>query len=443
MVAAVPAPSGSTVAGYRLGAQLGRGPLGRVYAATRQTGQPCSIKLFTPHRASPSGLERYAHLAGLAASTPGSDAVRLFEVVAAGDSPYVAMELAAGESLAAVLERGPLEWGEACSIVGRVARGLDALHAAGLMHGNLKPTNVMIAHEPGSPVDIRLLDVGSYVLRDHGEDGSTRAHDYFPVDFQAPEQLLGEKTGPPTDLYALGVIFYEMIAGERPFTGSIAEIAYAHLRASPPPLDGRFPALPSEVSALIMRLLDKDPAARPGAPTLMDALKAATQQPATTSFDEASTQFWKREQVPLTQTPEHTAVTPRAAAPVHQETVLLPPPPPPKPGDSGSITLIPADIGAEFLPERGSTTERRARMDTNPGNQPSATVFVNAHHIAQAKAPQLAASASAEKWWSRPPITDVLRFVRGPWPLQKKLLVINVVCMLVVLVGLAAIVSSR
>lgn len=447
MVAAVPAPPERSVAGYRLGALLGRGPTGKVYRATHEaSGRACALKLFNPHRVSPAGVKRFGELAGLAAATPGSGATAILEVVHAGDSPFVAMEFVPGEGLAAVLQRGPVAWGEACSILERIARSLAPLHGAGLVHGNLKPTNLALGPDAGGAPGVQLLDVGSQALRDHGEDDSTRAHDFFPVDYQAPEQLLGEAVGPPADLYALGVILYEMIAGERPFVGSIAEIAYSHLRTAPPALDRRVPAIPAELGALVSRLLAKDAPSRPDADALLGALRKLLRPNSPPSIDdEASTQLWRREEIAEASASEHTVVAPRStpASPAHPETVMLPPPPPPKPGDSGSITLIPADIGAEFLPDSQATTERRLRMDTSVGNNPSATVFVHPDHLAQVTAPPTPAPVASTRWWDQPIFARLRRPFKGPWPLQKKLLVLNVACMVVVIVGLAAILSSR
>lgn len=495
-----PSPPGTVLVGYRLEAQLGRGPIARVYHATHLArAQPCALKVFQPHRVDPAGLARFHRLAERAAAVPGAHAIPILEVHSDGPAAIVAMPL----SPHAPLPRGPVPWGEAVEITRKIARSLAALHRAGLVHGGLKPTNIRATGDPGA--GLHLLDVGAYALRGAEDQSATQVHDRLPVDYQAPEQILGESLDPSSDCYALGVILFELLSGRRPFAGKTAEIAYHHVRAAPPPI-GR-EGLPPALERLVQRLLVKADRRRerPQAGEIAEILEPLRQDQDQEPSDECSTQLWSRRaapttppttprpasppslaQAPQTQVglrPPHSAaerparphdphdphdpqtqvgLRPRSAAerpgpqraapppasphtqviarpdrpgPPSGQTVLLPPPPPS--ADSGALTLIPADIGAEFLPKTDTLSGERPRA----GHNPSETIFVRGAHPVGASAASTAPRRPSRR---RALLAALLRRLRGPWPRRTKALAaVNITCILIVIIGFTLLLADR
>jgi serine/threonine protein kinase len=212
-----------------------------VFRATDPNSEaPIALKLFDPTRCSTRGIRRYAELAAAAAAVPQSTATRLLEVQAAGPSPFAALELVPGQSLARMRQQEPiLSWTVARALAARIAAGLAAVHQAGLVHAALKPTNIHIILGPSQRLHTRLLDFGAGALLEPEEVGVTRINDNPAVDYVSPEQLQGEQERPTADLYSLGVILYELVTGRRPFEGRVTDIVRQHLRTP-----ARSPAYP-------------------------------------------------------------------------------------------------------------------------------------------------------------------------------------------------------
>src|SRR5258708_14166587 len=165
------------------------------------------------------------------------------------------MELVNGPSVAEITASGPLEPGWVLGMVSQTAAGLAAAHAAGLVHRDIKPANLLAA--PGGIVKITDFGIasvaGSLPLTQAGAVRGTAG-------YLAPERVAGEQATPASDLYSLGVVAWECLAGAPPFTGTPLEVAYAHAQRALPPLPG---SVPAGVAALIAQLTAKDPAARP------------------------------------------------------------------------------------------------------------------------------------------------------------------------------------
>jgi serine/threonine-protein kinase len=168
---------------------------------------------------------------------------------------YLVMELIEGPSLDSVLAGGPLDVARTMDIVAQVAAGLQAAHSAGLIHRDIKPANIMVPSEGA----VRITDfgvahsVGSVPVTATGTVVGSAA-------YLAPERVSGSPAGPASDLYALGIVAYECLAGARPFDGPPLEVAIAHRDRPLPPLPGW---VPSEATAFVMMLTAKDPAWRP------------------------------------------------------------------------------------------------------------------------------------------------------------------------------------
>ena len=169
--------------------------------------------------------------------------------------PYLVMELVDGPALADVLAEGPLEPARAMDIVAQAAAGLQAAHAAGLVHRDIKPGNLLLG--PGGIV--KVADFGISHTLDSTPLTCTGIVIGSPG-YVAPERASGTRASQSSDLYALGVVAYECLTGAPPFEGTALEIALAHVNREFPPLP---PSVPPGIAALVAWLTDKDPAKRP------------------------------------------------------------------------------------------------------------------------------------------------------------------------------------
>ncbi len=249
---------------------VGEGAMGRVYRATdSRSGREVAVKQikarYARDRTVMARFRREAETVGRL-SHPG-----LVTIHAVGDD-YIAMELVHGESLEARLERqAPLPVSQALHVLAHVGRTLDHIHARGVVHRDIKPPNLLLA----AAGDVKLTDFGiahlSWApLTRSGEVLGTPA-------YMAPEQISKGDVSPATDLFALGVVAYEMLTGSRPFRGrSYAELLMRVIEGAPTPVAAFNRALPSEVDAVMEGVLAKDPDARfTSAAAFVAALRSA------------------------------------------------------------------------------------------------------------------------------------------------------------------------
>ncbi len=261
--------SGRVVAGrYRVVGRVGQGGIGRVYLAEqRGLDRRVALKVIRPERRSDpvtaARFEREARAVGRISSP---------HVVTTYDSGrdergdlYIAMELLEGESLADRMQSGPeLTVLEAATIAAAIAKGLRAAHEAGVLHRDLKPANVFLCADG----NVKVLDFGiAKLLDEQPADALTSVHRILgtPV-YMSPEAVRRLPLGPTTDLYALGVLLFEMIAGQPPFkTGDARRTLRAHLTTPAPGLREAAPwrLVPSALEELVASLLEKDPSRRP------------------------------------------------------------------------------------------------------------------------------------------------------------------------------------
>ncbi|WP_430784253.1 serine/threonine-protein kinase [Actinoplanes sp. G11-F43] len=246
---------------YRLVTLLETGGMAQVWRATDELlDRPVAVKL-------PAGDTRAAHLAWrearLAArlSHPGIAAVHDYREAVRPDgsvAPFVVMELLSGETVAARLcdLGGAMPWGEAVSIGTAVAEALAAAHAAGVVHRDIKPGNVMLC-----PGGVKLLDFGISATAGEPDDDETGASFGTPA-YAAPERLDGKPAEPATDLYGLGVLLFEMVTGDPPYDVNTWEELAAAQAHGPTPLPE---TLPARLRELILRCLDEEAHRRPTA----------------------------------------------------------------------------------------------------------------------------------------------------------------------------------
>ncbi|OWK36596.1 Serine/threonine protein kinase PrkC, regulator of stationary phase [Fimbriiglobus ruber] len=254
--------------GYRVVGQLGAGGMGVVYRAIDpQLNRAVALKVMRPEwAADPAARARFLREAESQAAVENDHIVPIYQIGDDTGVPFLAMPLLRGEALEQRLRSGqaiPLP--TAVRIACHVAEGLAAAHTVGLIHRDIKPSNVWLeTTSEGAFRRARLLDfglarrgIGSADLTGSGVAVGTPA-------YMAPEQARGE-AGPRSDLFGLGCVLYQMATGRRPFTGPDVMATLTAIAVEiPPPARSLNPAVPEALSALIDRLLSKNPAARPG-----------------------------------------------------------------------------------------------------------------------------------------------------------------------------------
>jgi eukaryotic-like serine/threonine-protein kinase len=244
---------------YALDEPIGAGGYCEVWRATDTVlTRPVAVKLLHPGYAKqPEALARFKAEAQHAGALSHENIARVYDYGEPADAQsYLVMELIEGPSLADVLAGGPLSARRTMDVVAQVAAGLQAAHAAGLIHRDIKPANIMFA--PGGVV--RITDFGIAHAVGSAPVTSTGMVMGTPG-YIAPERVAGAQAGPASDLYALGIVAYECLAGSRPFSGGALDVAIAHRDRPLPPLPA---SVPAEVVGFVMMLTAKDPAWRPG-----------------------------------------------------------------------------------------------------------------------------------------------------------------------------------
>ena len=242
------------IPGYTLLGELGRGGMGVVYRAREASlNRTVALKvLLGGAHGGATAVARFRTEAAAAAAVQHRHIVRVFAVGEHGGLPYMAMELVPGGSLAARLERGPLDAAESARVVEAVARGVAAAHANGVLHRDLKPANVLFTAD-GEP---RVADFGLAKVEDTGLTASGAVMG-TPA-YMAPEQARGDtkSAGPTTDVWALGAILYECLAGRPPFRGAAAPDTLRRVcEADPDPLPR---GVPRDLATVALKCLEKE-----------------------------------------------------------------------------------------------------------------------------------------------------------------------------------------
>jgi len=253
-------PGTDTLGGrYELREQLGAGGYSEVWLGTDVVlARPVAIKLLHPGYAQHTeALTRFRAEAQHAGALSHENIARVYDYCEPDPPypPFLVMELVDGPSLAGVLASGPLDPARCLDIVAQTASGLHAAHIAGLVHRDIKPGNLLLA--PGGIV--KITDFGIASAADSAPVTRTGQLVGTPG-YLAPERAMGAPATPASDLYSLGIVTYECLAGAPPFTGPALAVALAHRERPLPPLPGW---LPADVAALVLELTAKDPADRP------------------------------------------------------------------------------------------------------------------------------------------------------------------------------------
>jgi serine/threonine protein kinase len=270
---------GDRFAGYRIERLLGRGGMGVLYLAMEPgLERRVALKLIAPEAAADEVFaRRFAEESRIAASIEHPNVVPIYAAGEEDGVPFIAMRYVAGADLGKRLAReGRLEPSSAAALIAQVGNGLDAIHAAGLVHRDVKPANVLLAATGGED-HAYITDFG--VARNIAtQSGLTQTGRFVgTLDYVAPEQISGGEVDARADVYALGCLLFKLLSGEVPFPkdGEAARL-YAHLH-DPPPAPSLFvPEIPMELDDVVIRAMSKEPGDRyPSAGDLGRAAVAA------------------------------------------------------------------------------------------------------------------------------------------------------------------------
>ena len=252
---------GERIGAYRLHERLGEGAMGVVFRAVRERdGEEVALKILRAELAADETFRRrFVHEARAAGEVRHKHLVPITDAGEADGRPYLAVAYVDGQTLESRLAEGPLPFGDMVRVIAHVASGLDALHAAGIVHRDVKPSNVII-DESGSAnlTDFGLAKGRAYtVLTKPGMVMGT-------LDYLAPELLRGADATAASDVYALGCLAFECTAGRAPFADmSMFDLASAHLNGEPPDPCANRPDAPEGLSWAIVQALAKEPDKRP------------------------------------------------------------------------------------------------------------------------------------------------------------------------------------
>jgi hypothetical protein len=273
---------GTEFAGYRIEALVGRGGTSTVYRAENpRLGIPVALKILNRDVADDESFrERFVRESRLAAGINHPNIIPIYDAGYADDVLYIAMRYVSGGDLRARIREGRLDPARTISIVSQAASGLDAAHARGLVHRDVKPANLMVDSgvTPASPEIVYVTDFG-LIKQVHSGGRPTPTGDFLgTIDYVAPEQIEGRAVDGRTDVYSLGCVLFECLTGRRPFEReNDAAVLWAHMQEEPPAPSAVADGIPVGVDPVLRRALAKSPDARYGtcgelAAALADAL---------------------------------------------------------------------------------------------------------------------------------------------------------------------------
>jgi hypothetical protein len=287
---------GQTISHYRIVEKLGGGGMGVVYKAEdMELGRPVGLKFLHDNLArEPHALERFRREARAASALNHPNICTVHEIGKHGGQSYIVMEYLEGQTLKHRISDGLLPFGRVLELGIQIADALDATHSKGIIHRDIKPGNIFITQRG----EAKLLDFGlaklicpiaSAVGSGGGSGGETAPVSTASglligtVEYMAPEQLQGGDVDRRTDLFALGMVLYEMATGRNPFLGRTPTSTIANiLKDEPEPILRRNPVVPRDLECIVQRCLRKSPAERyPSARALLEdlmSLRSSTQE---------------------------------------------------------------------------------------------------------------------------------------------------------------------
>jgi serine/threonine protein kinase len=372
--------NGRVIAGrYELSVLLGQGGMGKVWIGyDRGLDRRVGVKLLRPDRV--AGIpdselmrRRFVRECRVTARVDHPGLVTVHDAGSDGEDLFLVLQYVEGADLADHLaEHGPYPWPWAVSAAAQLCAVLAAVHAVPIIHRDLKPRNVMVRPD-GTLV---VLDLGIASALD--TDTTRLTHTGSPIGspaYMAPEQAMGGAVGPHTDLYALGIVLHELLGGQVPFAASTAlGVLHRHLYDDPVPVRHLRPDVPEPLEALILRLLRKDPAARPAnAQEVYEAL--APLLPAS----ESGPQDPRRPPTPpAPMDPTRPFRYPHAPWPVRVPALSA------SPSTSAPVPPTPAQHSAATPPPRSSSPSSPASPSPSPSKSPSSPPSHSVPDVAEA-----------------------------------------------------------
>jgi serine/threonine-protein kinase len=311
---------GARIGQYRVVEEIGRGGMGVVYRVVHEEiGRVAAVKILSGARAaSPAAARRFVNEARAVSRVDHPGVAKIFDFGETdGGVPYILMELLQGELLRARLDRLRAQ-GQALAPVAaarfarQIAAALAAAHALGIVHRDLKPENVMVVADDEAPGGerIKLLDFG--IARFLAEEAGHTAPGAVvgTALYMAPEQCAGtSEIDGRADVYALGIVLYEMLAGAPPFRGDFATLLRRHLVEEPRPLALACPGLPVEVARLVHRMLAKEPSLRPDMAATVELIRGRE-----ASLPDTAGAITEEQEVPVHALPTRSGEPARAGA---------------------------------------------------------------------------------------------------------------------------------
>jgi serine/threonine protein kinase len=249
---------GTTVSHYKILEHLGGGGMGIVYKAQDlKLDRLVALKFLPPDlTCDPEAKQRFVHEARAASALQHHNICTIHDIDETAEGAlFIVMDLYNGETLKQKIDRGALQINEAISLAVQIAQGLSEAHCAGIIHRDIKPANIFIT----TAGVVKILDFGLAKLSGKTlltKTGSTMG----TAAYMSPEQARGDSTDARTDIWSLGVVFYEMVSGQRPFTAEYENaLIYAILNVDPKPISALRPEIPPEVERCLTKCLARNP----------------------------------------------------------------------------------------------------------------------------------------------------------------------------------------
>jgi serine/threonine protein kinase len=259
--------AGATFAGYEVEGVVGSGGVGILYRARQlRLDRPVALKLVEPEIASdPVVRERLRRETRTMAALDHPNIAPLYEAGDEDGTIYIVTRWIEGTELGALIRRdSPVEPARAARFASQIADALELAHEKGLVHRDVKPSNVIVTDED----HVYLTDFGLAKRAGSASGLTGAAQQLATLDYVAPEAIEGHEPGPGGDIYGLGCVLYEMLVGTAPFAGEAGGMAkmWAHLNADPPSVGDRRADVPEALQALVAQALSKRSDDRPSAP---------------------------------------------------------------------------------------------------------------------------------------------------------------------------------